>query len=277
MRFASLLVYVDEGPEATARVALACAIAGISRAHVIGLAASLPDAPQVDPYAGGAMLGEMQGLFRDIAEADVRRAQTLFWDAVGGYADHAEWRGEVGYPSDLVVQALRAADIAVLGRRDPVRSPARSPDPADVLMAAGRAVLIVPPQGPRDPVGAPAVVAWKDCREAQRAVASALPILAAASMVHVIEVCAAEQADEARRRAEDVAAFLKRHGIVASAQIVKGDGRSRSDQIIEFAEDQGAGLIVAGGYGHARLREWVMGGVTHGLLERSPVCLLLSH
>ena len=144
-------------------------------------------------------------------------------------------------------------------------------------MAAGRAILVVPPQVPLGPIGGPAVVAWKDCREAQRAVASALPILALSSIVHVIEVCAAEQADEARLRAEDVAAFLGRHGIVASAQIVKGDGRPRSDQIIEFAGDHGAGLIVAGGYGHARLREWVMGGVTHGLLDRSPVCLLLSH
>jgi len=277
MRFASLLVYVDEGPEATARVALACAIAGLSKAHVIGLAASMPDSPQIDPYAGGAMTGEMLGLFRDIAEADVSRARTLFWETVGGSSDHAEWRGAVGYPSDLVVQALRAADIAILGRRDHVHSPARSPDPADVLMAAGRAILVVPPQISRDPIGTPAVVAWKDCREAQRAVSSALPILAASSIVHVVEVCAAEQTDEARPRAEDVAVFLGRHGIVASAQIIKGDGRPRSDQIIQFAEEQRAGLIVAGGYGHARVREWVMGGVTHGLLERSPVCLLLSH
>ena len=277
MRLASLLVYVDEGPEATARVALACALAGLSRAHVIGLAASMPDAPQVDPYAGGAMLGEMLGLFRDIAEADVSRARTLFWDAVGGYAEHAEWRGEVGYPSDLVVQALRAADLAILGRRDPARSPARSPDPADVLMAAGRAVLIVPPECPRSPIGSPAVVAWKDSREAQRAVASAMPILAASSIVHVIEVCPEEQVDEATLRAGDVAEFLGRHGIVADAQIVTGDGRPRAEQIIAFADGHGAGLIVAGGYGHARLREWVVGGVTQGLLVRSPVCLLLSH
>jgi nucleotide-binding universal stress UspA family protein len=222
-------------------------------------------------------LGEMLGLFRDIAEADVSRARTLFWDAVGGYAEHAEWRGEVGYPSDLVVQALRAADLAILGRRDPARSPARSPDPADVLMAAGRAVLIVPPECPRSPIGSPAVVAWKDSREAQRAVASAMPILAASSIVHVIEVCPEEQVDEATLRAGDVAEFLGRHGIVADAQIVTGDGRPRAEQIIAFADGHGAGLIIAGGYGHARLREWVVGGVTQGLLARSPVCLLLSH
>lgn len=277
MRFASLLVYTDESPEGRARVALACEIAGLSKSHLIGIAASMPDVPEVDPYAGGAMLGETLGLFRDIAEADVGRARTLFWNVVGEDAGHAEWRGEVGYPSDLVVQAMRAADLVILGRRDPTRCPARSPDPADVLMAAGRPVLIVPPAIATGPVGTPAVIAWKDCREAQRAVAAALPLLNASSVVHVIEVCTAEQADDARRRVEDVAVFLGRHGVVASAQTVKGDGGPRSDQIIAFAEDHGAGLIVAGGYGHARLREWVMGGVTYGLLERSPVCLLLSH
>ena len=277
MRFASLLVYVDEGPEAQARVALACEIARPSGARVIGIAASLPDVPQVDPYAGGAMLGETLGLFRDIAEADVARARTLFWHAVGEDTDRAEWRGATGYPSDLVVHALRAADLAVLGRCDPVRSPGRSPDPADVLMAAGRPVLIVPPGSPESPSNAPAVIAWKDCREAQRAVSAALPLLAASSIAHVVEVCAPEQMDEARGRVDDVAVFLGRHGIVASSQVIRGDGGPRSDQIIAVAEQQGAALIVAGGYGHARLREWVMGGVTHGLLDRAPVCLLLSH
>lgn len=277
MRLASLLVYVDEGPEARARVTLACGLARSSGAQVIGIAASLPDAPQVEPYAGGAMLGEALGLFRDIAEADVARAETLFRDAVGDCAEHAEWRGAAGYPSDLVVHALRAADLAVLGRRDPVRSPARSPDPADVLMAAGRPVLIVPPGSPGSPTGAPAVIAWKDCREARRAVAAALPLLAASSIAHVVEVCGPEQMTAARGRVEDVAVFLDRHGVIARSEVIRGDGGPRSDQIIAFAGQQSAALIVAGGYGHARMREWVMGGVTRGLLDRSPVCLLLSH
>lgn len=277
MRIASLLVYVDEGPDAEARVALVCEIARRTGAQVIGIAASLPDVPQIDPYAAGAMLGETLGLFRDIAEADVARAKTLFWKVVGEDADHAEWRGAAGYPSDLVVQALRAAELAVLGRRDPVRSPARSPDPADVLMAAGRPVLIVPPGSPKNPTGTPAVIAWKDCREAQRAVAAALPLLVSSSAAHVVEICATDQMNDAKARVEDVAAFLNRHDVVATSQVVRGDGGPRSDQIIGIADEQRAGLIVAGGYGHARLREWVLGGVTHGLLTRSPVCLLLSH
>ena len=80
--------------------------------------------------------------------------------------------------------------------------------------------------------------------------------------------------DEAAARTNDVAAFLGRHDIVASAQVLQGDDGARSSQILKFADEHQAGLIVAGGYGHARMREWVLGGVTHGLLgaSRSACC-----
>ena len=277
MTYASLMVYVDEGVDTEERVALACDLAVRFDARLIGIAASLPDMPQVDPYAGGAMLGEMLGLFRDMAEADVKRAEAMFWKVVGTHASRCDWRGQVGFPSDVATRAMRAADMLILGRRDPARAPQRSIDPGDALMALGRPILIAPPAPIRSPLGAPAVVGWKDCREAQRAVAGALPMLKAASLTHVIEICAADAMDEANARTVDVIAFLARHGITASAQVLPGDGGARSSQILKFAEDHQAGLIVAGGYGHARMREWVLGGVTHGLLGASPVCLLLSH
>lgn len=277
MTYASLMVYADEGAETEARVALACDLAVSFDARLIGISASLPDAPQVDPYAGGAMLGEMLGLFRDRAEAEVARAETAFWKTVGAHAGRCEWRGQVGFPSDVVGQAMRAADLLILGRLDPARGPQRSIDPGDALMALGRPVLIVPPAPVRLPQGTAAVVAWKDCREARRAVASALPMLKASALTHVIEICAADGMEGAEARTSDVAAFLGRHDIVASAQVLQGDGGARSGQILKFADERQAGLIVAGGYGHARMRERVLGGVTHGLLATSPVCLLLSH
>ncbi|MBB5746703.1 universal stress protein [Brevundimonas variabilis] len=277
MTYASLMVYVDEGPEAEARVKLACDLAVRFDARLIGISASYPDAPQVDPYAGGAMLGEMLGLFRDAAEADVKRTETLFWAAVGSHADRCEWRGRLGFPADVVGQDIRAADLLILGRLSPERGTHRSLDPGDAIMALGRPVLIVPPQPARSPLGTAAVVAWKDCREAQRAVASALPMLRAATLTHVIEICGSEATEEARGRTHDVAAYLERHGITASPRVLHGDGGPRARQIQTFAEDQHAGLVVAGGYGHARMREWVLGGVTHGLLGMSSVCLLLSH
>ena len=277
MTYASLMVYVDEGPESAARVALACDMARRFDASLIGISVSFPDAPQIDPYAGGAMLGEMLGLFRDAAEADVKRAEASFWAGVGSYSERCEWRGRIGFPSDVVGEEVRAADLLVLGRLSPTRGTQRSVDPGDAIMAFGRPVMIVPPATARSPQGTVAVVAWKDCREAQRAVACALPMLQAASLTHVVEICTAESLDAARARTQDVAAYLGRHGIIAHSHALQGDGGVRANQILKFAEDQQAGLVVAGGYGHARMREWVLGGVTHGLLGTSPVCLLLSH
>ena len=277
MPYASLMVYVDEGPESETRVALAGELAMQSDARLIGISGSLLDVPQVNPYAGGAMLGEMLGLFRDMAEADVARAEATFWKAVGTRAGRCEWRGQVGFPLDVVGQAMRAADLLIVGRLDPAREHHRSIDPGDALMSLGRPVLIVPPVPARPPLGTTAVVAWKDCREAQRAVSSALPLLQAAALTHVIEISAAEGLDAARARTADVADFLGRHDVQASAHVIQADGGARSSQILQYAADQQAGLIVAGGYGHARMREWVFGGVTHGLLAAAPVCLLLSH
>lgn len=277
MNYASVMVYVDDHAVGEQRLALATEIAVRFDARVLGIMGSPAESPVIDTYTGGAMLGETMTLFRDIAEADVKKAELAFWKGAGAHADRFEWRGRTGYPCDVVGHAMRAADLIILGRRDPEALSAHAIDPGDLLMIAGRPLLIAPPHPVRGPIGEPAVVAWTDSREAQRAVQGALPMLKAASRVHVIEIAAEDGLEAAQTRTADVADFLGSHGIVASAQAVRGDGSARSEQIIRFAEDCNAGLIVAGGYGHARMREWVLGGVTHGLLANSPVCLILSH
>lgn len=277
MTYASVMVYGGDDVAAAARIALAAEIAVQFDARVIGIIGSPADAPMADSYTGGAMLGETATLFRDIAEADVKKAELAFWKHAGPQADRFEWRGRTGIPGEVTSHSLRAADFIVVGRRDPNALSAHALDPADLLMIAGRPLLVTPPCPLRGPIAEPAVVAWTDSREAQRAVQLALPLLKAASRVRVIEISAESGVKDARRRVEDVADYLARHGIVAEGEAIRGDGSPRPSQIIEFAEDKCAGLIVAGGYGHARMREWIMGGVTHGLLADSPVCLFVSH
>ena len=277
MTYASVMVYGGDDVAAATRVALAAEIALHFDARVLGIIGSPAEAPIVDSYTGGAMLGETLALFRDIAEADVQKAETAFWTTAGSCADRFEWRGRTGLPGDVVSHSLRAADLIVVGRRDPTALSAHTLDPADLLMIAGRPLLVTPPSALRGPIAEPAVVAWTDSREAQRAVQLALPLLKAASRVHVIEISAESGLKDAQDRVTDVADYLARHGIVADGQAVQGNGSARPSQIIEYAEDKCAGLVVAGGYGHARMREWIMGGVTHGLLADCPVCLFVSH
>ncbi len=277
MTYKTLLVAVDDSADSDARVSLACDLAAGMDAHLIGacgVALTLP--PMEDPYTGGAMLGEAFTLFRDLAEAEVRSSLKRFHAAVGPRQDRTEWRGRLGYPANVVIHEARAADLLIVGRSSS-KSPGHAADPADVLMAVGRPVLIVPPVRDRDPTGWPAVIAWKDSREAQRAVAAALPLLRHASETHVLEVCEPGEQETARIRVADVVAWLSRHGLKAEAHVETPGQVGASEDILSFAEVRGAGLIVAGGYGHSRLREWALGGVTQDLLTDARVCVLLSH
>lgn len=144
-------------------------------------------------------------------------------------------------------------------------------------MGCGRPVLVTPPTRVRNPVGEHVVVAWKDCREARLALAGALPLLRRASGVTLYRVGAGDDEPAAAGELADVVAFLARHEVAAEPVAARKGDTPVSRQILDEALARNAGLIVAGGYGHARLREWALGGVTRGLLADSPLCLLLAH
>ena len=108
MTYASLLVAVDEGPESDSRLELACDLAIAFGAHLTGLCAGSIAPPLYDPMAGGAMVGELLALYRDIAEADVERARVRFSGIVQARGLRADWRGEVGFPGQVCSRAARS-------------------------------------------------------------------------------------------------------------------------------------------------------------------------
>ena len=151
----------------------------------------------------------------------------------------------------------------------------RHVDIGDFVMQAGRPCLIVPAEAEAlslDHV----VVGWKDSRETRRAISDALPLLQAADRVTIVEIADKDDLDAANGRLADVAGWLKRHGIDATPVTAAstGDDAARLDAI---AREQGATLLVAGAYGHSRVREWALGGVTRDLLLRAGRCALVSH
>ncbi|MDO9587288.1 MAG: universal stress protein [Brevundimonas sp.] len=276
MTYASLLVAVEVGEESDSRVELACDLAIAFDALLIGLSAGAITSPLYDPIAGGAMLGELLTLYRDMAEADVERARLRFTELTTDRALETEWRGGVGDPAEFVSRAARAADLVILGGRNP-RAPGHAPDVADVLMGCGRPVLVTPPTRERSPVGNPALVAWKDCREARRALAGALPLLQRASSVTLFSVCTPEENEHADGEIAEVVRYLARHEIHAEPVIALAGEQPTGRQILDEAMAREAGLIVAGAYGHSRLREWALGGVTRSLIADGTVCLALAH
>jgi nucleotide-binding universal stress UspA family protein len=101
-----------------------------------------------------------------------------------------------------------------------------------------------------------------------------LPFLRQAEKVTVTTVGADQSEDGA---IEDVCSYLGTHGVHAKSLRMGDDEAVASDQIFHLAKERGANLIVAGGYGHGRLNEWIFGGLTRDLLARTPVCCLMAH
>ncbi len=210
-------------------------------------------------------------------EEDLQLAQKRFDSVAGSVVAGSDFRSGVGMPGELIAQQARAADLIVCGPRHADRWGLHNhADAGDVLMDAGRPVLVTP-DGLSKLDASSVLVAWKDTRESRRAVADAMPFLKRAKQVLVAEVCEDNDEADARERVADVAEFLGRHGVKASTAVREPGKGAPATALIQMAEMQDAGLIVAGGYGHARLREWVFGGVTRDLLSgHAKAAVLLS-
>lgn len=149
---------------------------------------------------------------------------------------------------------------------------------AALLLETGRPVLVVPPRFRSLDPARHVVVAWRASREAARALHDAMPMLRSAGSVDVVMV---EPQGSASRKGPqpgaEIATHLARHGLKVSVVVHERETESIAMALTEHARKSGAELIVAGGYGHSRFREWALGGVTRKLLQTSPVPILFSH
>ena len=243
-------------------------------ARIIGVAASDLRPPMY--FAEGAVAQKLLDEEAMAVERRLSELETEFRAAVERRASAVEWRSARAIPVPFVLQQARAADILVIGARpENLVDPCAAPDPSDLLMQLGRPLVVVPPTVEWLDLRS-VLVAWKDVREARRAVFDALPILAAAK-----EVTIAEIPEQDGRRADalahvaDVAAWLSGHGIAANTVVPDKTG-GVIGQIEDIAAHVGAGIVVAGAYGHSRFREWVLSGVTRHLVTESRRCALLS-
>lgn len=225
--------------------------------------------------------GEQAETLIDEEQASVKRRMSelegQFREAAKGRARDVEWRCAIDFPARYVLQHARCADIIVCGgRSDAFSDPFATITPRDLVMEAGRPLLVVPDSvdwlDPRS-----VLVGWKDTPEARRAIVSALPMLRKAKAVVVAEIVEAEDGQAAAlKRVRDVVRWLSRHGVSAS-ELVAPLERDATVQLDALAANVGAGMVVAGAYGHSRFRELVLGGMTQYLITQTTRCALLSH
>jgi nucleotide-binding universal stress UspA family protein len=242
-------------------------------ARVIGVAAAMFSPPLY-------FMGEAGQHLIDEGEAAIRNRMAemegQFRAAMQGRAKDVEWRSALELPARYVAREARAADIVIVGGDgNAILDPFAIAGPSELVMQTGRPLLVVPASVTWLDLRS-ALVAWKDCPEARRAVADALPLLGKVREVTVAGIAEEEGAQDAvRRQAEDVVGWLSRHGIAARAQVPARCGNA-VQQLDRIAADTGAGLIVAGAYGRSQFREWVLGGFTQHLVGQAARCALLS-
>lgn len=179
--------------------------------------------------------------------------------------------------ADWLARNARAADLVVTRPQEDSFSSSmcRQLDVGDLVMAAGRPVLLIPRHVKKVAVGT-VLVGWKDTREAKNAIVAALPLLYRASHVIIAEIAAQSIEQEARERVQDVAAWLGRHGIAAEC-LVEAPRGADAMQMAALVERVSADVLVAGAYGHSRLHEWALGGVTMDLLMRPCCTTFVAH
>lgn len=276
MTYSTLMVHLDLGGSNEGPLRIAADLARRFGARVIGIAACQP---VLISYGDGYMSPEVMEQDRDEIEKETEEAATEFHAALTGTTSQLEWRSAATslVLADYLADQARAADLIITGpdKGQSQLDPSRRLNIGELVMRAGRPVLVVPPTAVELSLEH-AVIGWKEARETRRAVLDALPLLRKAGRVTVVEISAEVEMADARDHLEDVVSWLKRHGVAADflAAPATGDDTAQLDAI---ARDRDAGLLVAGAYGHNRLREWVLGGVTRDLLLRPSRCSLMSH
>jgi nucleotide-binding universal stress UspA family protein len=138
-------------------------------------------------------------------------------------------------------------------------------------------VLVVPESYSGQPIPGTAVVGWDGSMQAIRAIEGALPLLQQAESVKLALINPDQLSElHGEEPGADMALYLARQGVQVDV-IVERTRSTAGDALMSLARNSGAGLLVTGAYGHSRYREWVLGGATRELLERSPIPLLLAH
>ena len=277
MSYKTIVVHLDAARRRAERLDIACRLASGFEAHLVGLFAL--SAFQV-PFALGGNAGAVIAAEAELrAEAaDVARAE--FERTTSRQGVKAEWRSTDWDAVGAMRLSARHADLVIIGQDEDVASADTRLLPhfaEDVVLGAGRPVLLVPYAGRFSTVGSRVLVAWDAGKEAARALADAMPILQRARSVEVVAFEAQPSASgHGAQPGADIALYLARHGVKATAAQQRA-GIDVGNQILSRAADTSADLIVMGAYGHSRAREVVLGGATRTLLRSMTVPVLMSH
>lgn len=273
-----VLVRLDGKAGDDFRLAAAESLATLFGAHVIGLFLNVLPAPSlVEPSLS---LELWTGLMEQARE-DGRKREAILRQRLSGLSSSTELRRYDVYEHERALvtsRECRIADVFVGLRLSEADKTVEQHDVVEgVLFESGRHLFLAADQRNYDQGFEHAMIAWNGSREATRSVVEALPYLEKSRAVTVLVVERGGAPLPRMKDGDQLVTYLGRHGINAMLRIVDERGSDFCATLIAETVERAADLLIMGGYGHARLREWLLGGITYKLLRRSPVSLVIAH
>jgi nucleotide-binding universal stress UspA family protein len=272
-----IVVNLKVGDGANPGADYAISVAAAFQAHLTGVAF------RYDPILPVAGMGYMPAEVIETQERDNAVATKAALDRFAATAAGAGLAAEplaldanVGGVGDQFGRLARRFDLVVVGQAEPDTTAIEDMIIEGALFGSGRPVIVVP-YIQKAPFKLDRVmIAWDGGRAAARAIADAIPLLAQAARIEVV-IVANERGKEDEIAGADMGQHLARHGLNVEVHRTVAAGVDVADVLLSYAADAGADLMVMGGYGHSRLREFVLGGVTRSILRSMTAPVLMSH
>ncbi len=287
MALKDVLVYVDQAESALISLRLAADLAIRHGSRLTALYVREPNAEQLHWHRSAEAglvsakdLHELEHSIERAMQAAAERLETSLTALTRGHDIEARLQMVDGVAAELVPQYARYADLCIVGRELPEEPAAINYTFSEqLLFVTGRPVLFVPPVAALSTLGRHIAVAWNSSRPATRSLNDALPLIERADKTTVVMVNPSGFIDAHRAPpGERIVEHLRHHGAVVEAvRMEEVSSGSIADALQTKAHALGADLIVAGAFGHPRLWEKLLGGVTRDLMARMTLPILMSH
>jgi len=277
MEVKTILVALAAGPSAQTVTHGAVIMARAHQAQLLGVHVIdiLPFAGYLDADTPAEIL-EMQ---REKLFADAKQTEATFKQICDEAQVDAQWQCIEGSTHHLLDQYSRYCDLVCVSAPTTTEDNFSSlPKGEDLVFSTGRPVLLIPEAFEAAGIGKHVTIAWNGSREAAKAISNAMPILSLADKVSVVCVVDDDCNDaQARSCVEDMGRYLERHGVTAQEQVLDAGNVAPAQYLHDWARVEGSDLLVMGAYGHARIREFILGGVTRWSVRHSTIPVLMTH
>jgi nucleotide-binding universal stress UspA family protein len=255
----------------------AVSVAAALEAHLTGVAFIYD--PVVPISGAGYIPAEVIEIQREdnetAAEAAIK-SFTAATDQAGISAEPLITNASLAGASDHFARMARRFDLAIVGQAEPEISSMEQIIGETTLFESGRPIIMVPYIQKAPFKTDNVMICWDGSRTAARAVADAIPIIRKSGRVEIV-IVTNERGKEDEIEGADIGQHLARHGLKVDVHRISGGNIDVADALLSHAADSSADLMVMGGYGHSRLREFVLGGVTRSIFESMTLPVLLSH